>query len=154
MTGAVTEKVAESQRKPRASIVLPAYNEAKHIERAVKAVAKTMEKTRYDYEIIIAEDGSTDGTDRIAARLADGKKIRHLHSDERLGRGKALNRAFRSAKGDVVAFLDVDMSTDITHLPELLDLALKHGIAIGSRLKKGSVIERMTSLLKALKPHW
>jgi len=137
-----TEKVAEGQKKPKASIVLPAYNEAKHIERAVKAVAETMEKTGYDYEIIIAEDGSTDGTDRIAAGLADGKKILHLHSDERLGRGKALNRAFRSAKGDVVAFLDVDMSTDITHLPELLDLALKHGIAIGSRLKKGSVTER------------
>ncbi len=126
----------------RASIVLPAYNEARNIERAVKAVIETMEKTGYDYEVIIAEDGSTDGTDKIASRLADGKKIIHLHSDERLGRGKALERAFYSAKGKVVAFLDVDLSTDMSHLPELLEKAEKYGIAIGSRLKKESKTER------------
>ncbi|RUM34593.1 MAG: glycosyltransferase family 2 protein [Archaeoglobus sp.] len=128
--------------KPDVSIVLPAYNEARNIERAVKAVIETLRKTGFKYEIIIAEDGSTDGTDRIAAGLADGKKILHLHSDERLGRGGALNRAFLSARGDVVAFLDVDLSTDITYLPELIDKALKHGIAIGSRLKKNSITSR------------
>ncbi len=124
------------------SIVLPAYNEARNIERAVKAVIETMDKTKYDYEVIIAEDGSTDGTDKIARRLADGKRVIHLHSDERLGRGKALNRAFSQARGKVVAFLDVDLSTDMSHLPELVDAAFKHGIAIGSRLKRESRTER------------
>ncbi len=126
----------------KVSIVLPAYNEAKNIEKAVKAVIETMEKTNYDYEVIIAEDGSTDGTDRIASKLADGRRVIHLHSDRRLGRGKALNRAFTFAKGEVVAFLDVDLSTDMSHLPELIDSALRHGIAIGTRLSKDSVTER------------
>ena len=142
MAETMAKNVAERQKKPKVSVILPAYNEARNIERAVKAVVETMEKTGYDYEVIIAEDGSTDGTDKIAAKLADGKKILHLHSDERLGRGGALNRAFSFAKGDVIAFLDVDLSTDLSHLPELLDKAMKHGIAIGSRLKKDSVTER------------
>ncbi len=124
------------------SIVLPAYNEARNIERAVKAVTETMDRTNYDYEVIIAEDGSTDGTDKIARKLADGKRVIHLHSDERLGRGKALNRAFSQARGKVVAFLDVDLSTDMAHLSELIDAAFKHGIAVGSRLKKESKTER------------
>ncbi len=124
------------------SIVLPAYNEARNIERAVKAVIETMDRTGYDYEVIIAEDGSTDGTDKIASRLADGKKVIHLHSDQRLGRGKALNRAFTKARGKVVAFLDVDLSTDMAHLPELIDAAFRYGIAVGSRLKKESKTER------------
>ncbi len=126
----------------KVSIVLPAYNEARNLEKAVKAVIDTMEKTKYDYEIIIAEDGSTDGTDVIASKLSDGKKILHLHSKDRLGRGRALERAFRFAKGEVVAFLDVDLSTDMSHLPELIDKALEYGIAIGSRLRKDSVTER------------
>ncbi|RLI85613.1 MAG: glycosyltransferase family 2 protein, partial [Archaeoglobales archaeon] len=45
---------------PRVSVVLPAYNEAKRLERAVKEVTRALEMQGYDYEVIIAEDGSTD----------------------------------------------------------------------------------------------
>ncbi|AEA47796.1 flippase-like domain-containing protein [Archaeoglobus veneficus] len=132
------------QEKPVVSVVLPAYNEAMRLEMAVMEIIKALEKIGYDYEVIIAEDGSTDGTAEIAAKLADGNRIRHLHSDERLGKGGAILRAFEAAKGSIVAFVDVDLSTDLKHLKELIDAIAVEGydIAIGSRLTKGSKAER------------
>ena len=129
----------------KVSVILPAYNEAKRLENAVTTVKKHLEEIGYDYEIIIAEDGSTDGTDKIAQRLASNdERIIHLHSDERLGRGKALTNAIRKSNGDVVVYLDVDLSTDMKHLKELIDAIAKEGydIATGSRLLKESQTER------------
>jgi glycosyltransferase involved in cell wall biosynthesis len=129
----------------KVSIVLPAYNEARRIRNAVETVIQCMDKTGYEYEIIIAEDGSTDGTDRIALELASKyNNVKHLHSDERLGRGKALVNAFQHAEGDVLIYLDVDLSTDMNHLRELIDSIAVEGydFATGSRLVKGSCTER------------
>lgn len=127
------------------SIVLPAYNEAKRLREAVEKVREAAERTGYDYEIIIAEDGSTDGTDKIAAELSsENSKIVHLHSDERLGRGRALMNAFDNARGDVVVYMDVDLATDLKHLKELVDAIAVEGydIATGSRLMKESKTDR------------
>lgn len=128
----------------KVSVILPAYNEAERLEKAVKVVKDHLERLGYDYEIIIAEDGSTDGTDLIAKRLAekDGRIV-HLHSDERLGRGKALTNAIKVAKGDVVAYLDVDLSTDMSHFKELIKSIVEgYDIATGSRLMKESETSR------------
>jgi hypothetical protein len=127
------------------SIVLPAYNEAKRLRGAVEEVIKAAEKTGYDFEIIIAEDGSKDGTDRIAAELAaSNPRIKHLHSDERLGRGRALMNAFSKASGDVVVYMDVDLATDLSHLKELVDAIIVEGydFSTGSRLMKESQTDR------------
>ncbi|HID42766.1 MAG TPA: flippase-like domain-containing protein [Archaeoglobaceae archaeon] len=129
----------------KVSIVLPAYNEAARLENAVETVEKFLREMDYDYEIIIAEDGSTDGTDKIANHLEkSNERIRHLHSEERLGRGKALTNAFLSADGDIVVYLDVDLSTDMKHLRELIDSIAVEGydFATGSRLMRESIRER------------
>jgi len=138
----------------KVSIVLPAYNEAGRLEHAVKEVKKWMDKIGYAYEIIIAEDGSTDGTDKIASMLAKkDPKVKHLHSDKRLGRGRALSNAFKVAEGDILVYLDVDLSTDMKHLKELIDSIAIEGydIATGSRLMKGSEVERPFKRLIASK---
>ncbi len=124
------------------SIVFPAYNEAERIEKAIKETEKFLKKINYDYEIIVAEDGSTDGTDKIVQRLVNGK-IRLFHSDVRLGRGKALMNAFEKAKGEIVISMDVDLATNIKHLKDLIE-AIENGydIAIGSRLIEGSKAKR------------
>ncbi len=128
----------------RVSVILPAYNEAERLEKTVKVVKDHLERLGYDYEIIIAEDGSTDGTDEIARRLAEeDDRIVHLHSDERLGRGRALTNAIKNAKGDIVAYIDVDLSTDMSHFKELIK-AVEEGydVVTGSRLMKESRTER------------
>ena len=82
------------------SIVFPAYNEANTLENAVTKLMKTLEGFTRSYEIIIAEDGSTDGTDKVAALLSERYPlVKHLHIEERLGRGAALKNAFKKAFG-------------------------------------------------------
>jgi hypothetical protein len=129
----------------RVSIVLPAYNEANRLQNTVEKVVEAAKKTGYDFEIIVAEDGSTDGTDEIAAELARNyENIIHLHSDERLGRGRALINAFSKANGEIVVYMDVDLSTDLKHLKELIDTIAVDGydVVTGSRLMKESVADR------------
>ncbi len=128
------------------SIIFPAHNEAEKIEEAVLRTAEEAKKLRLDFEIIIAEDGSTDGTDEIASRLAETYDfVKHLHSDERLGRGEALRRALKESRGDVVIYMDADLSTDISHLKDLVDNIKDYDIVIGSRLLRESDAKRPLS---------
>ena len=66
-----------------------------------------------------------------------------LHSDERQGRGRALNRALTASNGSIFCYYDVDLATDLKHLPELLT-RIERGAAVatGSRLMKDSNIRR------------
>lgn len=126
------------------SIVLPAYNESSRIENTVERTALALRKITPSFEIIIAEDGSKDGTDKISEALT--KKydyVVHLHSYERLGRGCALNRAFRASKGDILGYIDVDLATDMKHLEELIQ-SIRDGydFATGSRMLPESNVKR------------
>jgi glycosyltransferase involved in cell wall biosynthesis len=126
------------------SLVFPAYNEADELERAVEAAITELAKITPSFEVIVAEDGSSDGTDLLADRLAsEHPQVRHLHGAERLGRGKALNRAFTESHGDVLVYMDVDLATDINQLRPLVD-AIRGGadIATGSRLLPDSKVKR------------
>ena len=126
------------------SVVLPAYNEAKELENAVLKSIQYLSEVTDSFEIIITEDGSTDGTDKVAEYLA--KKyhfVKHSHSDERLGRGKALKNAFSSTDAEILVYYDIDLSTDLEHLKQLVD-AIRNGfdISTGSRMLKTSDVER------------
>ena len=126
------------------TVILPAYNEAERLKTAFERVKSYMESNFDEFEIIIAEDGSRDGTDAVARSISERFDfVTHLHSDERLGRGKALNRAIKSARYEFVMYMDVDLSTDLKHIRDVY-MALNSGydIAIGSRLLSGSVAKR------------
>ena len=116
------------------SLVFPAYNERENLGSAVRRTMQTLEVITNSYEIIIAEDGSTDGTDRIAASLSsECHFIKHIHSDRRLGRGLALKNAFIESNGEIVVYMDVDLATSIkvsqnTHRVCQKGLRLCHGL--------------------------
>jgi glycosyltransferase involved in cell wall biosynthesis len=102
----------------------------------VERTAAVLREITPSFEIIIAEDGSSDGTDKICEGLS--KKydfVVHLHSDERQGRGRALNRAFSTSKGEILGYIDVDLATDMKHLMELIQ-SIRDGydFATGSRM--------------------
>jgi uncharacterized protein (TIRG00374 family) len=126
-------------------VVLPAYNEAEKIEKTVLVTAETLSKITDRFEIIIAEDGSTDGTDRIASKLSKKySNVIHLHSDARQGRGKALNRAFKAASGEVLCYIDVDLATDMKYMEKLIRAISVDGydFATGSRIMPQSDAKR------------
>ncbi|NOY10603.1 MAG: flippase-like domain-containing protein [Archaeoglobi archaeon] len=126
------------------SVIIPAHNEAKRLERSVETLARYLQENFDEFEIIIAEDGSTDGTDEIARKLAEKYEfVTHLHSDERLGKGRAVFEGIKRARYPIVIYMDADLSTDISHIKDLIR-AIESGydIAIGSRLVKGSETER------------
>jgi len=120
------------------SVVLPAYNEADTIERTVSTTLATLASFLPDdtYEVIVAEDGCSDRTPEIATRLAnEDSRVRHIHSDERLGRGGALEYAFERADGETLVYFDTDLATDMSHLEELVNAVRVDGydVATGSR---------------------
>jgi len=127
------------------SVVFPAYNEANYLESAVEKAAKALEEFTRSYEIIIAEDGSTDGTAELAETLAQKYPyVKHLHGEKRLGRGTALNNAFRQSRGEVLVYMDLDLATDLKHLKPLVDAIRFEGydFATGSRMLPESKVER------------
>jgi glycosyltransferase involved in cell wall biosynthesis len=133
--------------KKEISIILPAYNEASRIEKSIREVQKAVSSFSDSYEIIVAEDGSTDGTETIGAALAESNShLNLMHSPVRLGKGKAIRSAVHSANGDVIVFMDVDLATSLSHLPQIVKLAQDNrGMAIGSRHVKTSRVQRRIS---------
>jgi len=120
------------------SVVLPAYNEEATIEATVEATLDALAGflPPGSFEVIVAEDGCDDRTPEIAARLAEeDDRVRQIHADERLGRGGALAYAFRRAQGDVLAYFDTDLATDLAHIEELVEAIRTEGydVATGSR---------------------
>jgi glycosyltransferase involved in cell wall biosynthesis len=129
------------------SILLPAYNEASQIERCITEVENSVRGFSNSYEIIVSEDGSIDGTDVIVARKAKtNPNLVLLHSSNRLGKGKGIKNALTASKGKYIAFMDVDLATDLACLPELLRVVKANGgMAIGSRHVAGSNVQRHLS---------
>jgi glycosyltransferase involved in cell wall biosynthesis len=126
-------------------VILPAHNEASTLEPAVLEITRVLSEYSRDYEIVIAEDGSTDGTDRKASELSKRlPAVRHLHAEKRLGRGKALKNAFQKSAGQILVYMDVDLATDIRELRELIRSVDEesYDLAIGSRLLPESSVER------------
>ncbi|HET6580777.1 MAG TPA: dolichyl-phosphate beta-glucosyltransferase [Methanoregula sp.] len=124
--------------------IIPVFNDRRSLETAIPRSVETLSRITEQFELIVAEDGSTDGSAGLVKEYEQkDPRIRLLHSDERLGRGKALNRAITESAGAIVCYYDVDLATDMRHLPELIR-AIREGadIATGSRLIPGSDIVR------------
>jgi glycosyltransferase involved in cell wall biosynthesis len=125
---------------PDVTVIIPVFNDLHALEIAVPRSIEILSRITSGFELIIAEDGSTDGSaDFVRQYELRDPRIHLLHSDERLGRGKALNRAIYESKANIVCYYDVDLATDLQHLPELIG-SIREGadIATGSRLMPGS----------------
>ena len=129
------------------SVVLPAYNEADELGAAVAEVSQALTAAGYPYEIVIAEDGSTDGTAELSEQLTQKYPfVRHIHREKRLGRGTALNNAFQKCSGEVLVYMDLDLATDLKSLKPLIDAIAVEGyeVSTGSRMLPESKVERST----------
>ncbi len=125
---------------PEISVIVPAWNEAEILKKTLPELHAYLNTLPYTFELIVADDGSTDHTQSIVESLR--KKLNGLHHvgyKKNQGKGGTLNHAFSKAKGTYQLFIDADLSIDKTLLAKEID-ALKNGadIAIASKHAKGA----------------
>lgn len=129
------------------TLVIPAYNEEECIERAVKESVVRLDETGKKYEVIVVDNASTDRTEDIVKRMTyEYKSVEYVHEPEP-GRGRGVATGFEHGDGDVMAFMDADLATDMKHLGKLLKFVDKNGydIAVGSRWVDGHIADRPLS---------
>ena len=129
---------------PTLDVVIPCLNEERALPVSVRRLHDFMltHLPDYDWAIVIADNGSTDGTLAAAEALSDEfPQVRYIRLEQR-GRGRALRRAWTDSAANVVAYMDVDLSTDLAHLPPMVSaIALgRCDVAIGSRLLPDSEV--------------
>ncbi|MEV8546601.1 bifunctional glycosyltransferase family 2/GtrA family protein [Streptomyces sp. NPDC051572] len=137
--------VSAHHREPVLDVVVPVFNEEKDLEPSVRRLHAHLSETfPYPFRITVADNASTDETPRIAARLAaELPELEWLRLAEK-GRGRALHAAWSGSGAPVLAYVDVDLSTDLAALlPLVAPLISGHSdIAIGTRLARGSRVVR------------
>ena len=130
--------------KKTLDVVIPVLNEERALADGVNALAAFLSNNLNDYEwaVVVADNGSTDATPSICQSLSEqDSRVRHVRLEQR-GRGRALKRAWAESNADIVAYMDVDLSTDLSALPQTIAAVDGEGydIAIGSRLKRGAQV--------------
>jgi putative flippase GtrA len=146
VAAAPTRRPAPREYEPPAvEIVVPVLDEAATLERSIRRLdAYLRESFPFSARITIADNGSTDGTWQLATALASElSSVRAIRLEER-GRGRALNAVWSGSDARVLAYMDVDLSTDLAALlPLVAPLLSGHSdLAIGTRLHRGAHVVR------------
>jgi len=125
------------------SLIIPAYNEAERIGRGLQTVIAWVEQCCITTELIVVDDGSTDGTAEVVkVAVGDSLPLRILRNEPNRGKGFSVRRGLLEGKGAIVGFSDADFSTPIEEADRLLAAINEEGydIAIGSRAMKESIL--------------
>jgi glycosyltransferase involved in cell wall biosynthesis len=135
-----------TRNQVRVDVVIPVYNEEKDLEKSVTKLHRFLsDHVEYDWRIVVADNASKDRTLEIAKQLAERYpgRVGFVHLDQK-GRGRALRKAWTESDADVVSYMDVDLSTDLSAFVPLIDSLIGTGydVAIGSRLAKGAKVMR------------
>ncbi len=125
-------------------IAIPVYNEEQAIGPCVDTLRGFLEEQfNHDWQIIVANNGSTDRTVEVAGRLAAADARVRLLNVSRKGRGLALRTAWSQSAADIVSYMDVDLSTNLRYYPLLVEgLCCGYDVAVGSRLMQASMVAR------------
>ena len=134
-------------KKRKIEIVIPVYNEEKELIANITTLQKFCAEYlhSYDWHITIVDNASNDSTKEKSATLVKKLSGVGYHYLSQKGRGRAVKYIWKHTSADYYAYMDVDLSSDLTHLPNLFR-ALEEGfdISVGSRLKRGTRVEGRT----------
>jgi glycosyltransferase involved in cell wall biosynthesis len=127
------------------NVTIPVFNEETRLKVSIpKLHGFLSEHCRFKFEIVIADNASTDRTLEIARHFAETHSaLRVVHLDQK-GRGRAVKRVWSESQADVLSYMDVDLSTDLSGFPSLVEALIGGGfdLATGSRLLKPSLTTR------------
>ncbi len=138
MSAEIINKVHEGEPELDVTIVLPVFNESGHLEKEIFRIHESMKNSDHSYEILVVDDGSTDGSGDILREI-DG--IRLLQFAHNRGSGSARKYGTLAARGRIVVWTDVDMSYPNDQIPALLDELDHYDQVVGARRTEEGTIK-------------
>jgi dolichyl-phosphate beta-glucosyltransferase len=135
------------------SIVIPSYNEEKRLAATLENIRNYLDRKKLDAEVIVVDDGSTDGTKDIARqfeKMHEGCKL--ISNEENKGKGFSFRRGFLSSRGNFVLLTDADLSAPIEEYERLMEESRRgdYDLVFGSRALDDSRIEIKQSFVRRL----
>ena len=122
------------------SVIIPTYNEIENIEHLLILLSESLNS--WDYQLIVVDDNSADGTSKIVQRLGQANpRIVLLSRPNKLGLTSAILDGLRASTGELVVMMDADMSHNPRELPKLLHAAQGMDLVIGSRYVKNASVK-------------
>ena len=106
--------------RPLVSVVVPVFNEAETIAEVLDELVD-LEYEPVDFQIVVVESNSTDGSREIVEKYSDDPRVRVLYQDQPRGKGNAVRAGFAEALGDIILIQDGDLEYRISDYPRLLD---------------------------------
>lgn len=153
-------RLAEEERKapasatPLFSIIVPCFNEEQSIASTLEALAGSLQADE-PYEVIVVDDGSTDGTaailDTLRPRYANVQVVNH---ESNRGYGAALKTGIRRARAELIAITDADGTYPNERLPELVRLCRHADMVVGARIGPGVVYSKLRAFPKIFLRAW
>lgn len=132
------------------SLIIPAFNEEKIINKTLATVTQFLKDKKYPWEIIVVDDGSSDNTSKIVKKTKNAK-IRLVKLSANKGKGAALRAGIKVAKGDYILYSDADLSVSIANIDKFMDyLKRNFDLVIGSRRIEGAEIAVHQSWLREM----
>ena len=136
-------------KKPRYSLVVPAYNEAESLPVLLEEIGRVMASVDEPFEAVIVDDGSTDGT--LEALRAESEKhpwLRWLSFERNAGQSAAFDAGFRAARGTIIITMDADLQNPPGEIPKLLERLGEYDAVCGARTeRKDTALRRLVSFL-------
>lgn len=130
----------------KVEIDLPVYNEELCLKTSIDQLISFLQfhNFKYEYKIVIVDNASTDQTPKIAQDLKNNYAVVDYLRVNKKGRGRALRQAWQASQADIVSYMDIDLSTNLTYFPRLIEsIALEnYDIATGSRMLATSKVQR------------
>ncbi len=132
------------EKPERISVVMPAYNEKDNIEEAVSSALSVLRDVSNDYEIVIVDDGSTDGTsamlDKMAAQIP---ALKVIHHDKNYKFGRTVRDGIAAARKDLVFLTDSDNPIDMEDMKKAIPLMKEYDFVSGRRLTREPSVKRI-----------
>jgi glycosyltransferase involved in cell wall biosynthesis len=133
---------------PSISVVLPAWNEERNVAQAIREAVTALEGLGADYEVIVVDDGSRDGTSRVVGELqASHPQVRLVRHEVNRGYGQALRSGYAAAQKDLVLIHHADSQFDLTEIKRFLPLLAQADIVCGYRAQRADPFMRKINAL-------